>query len=60
MKKSNTVSQNNDALRVILIIAFVLLILWAVGLWGFGLGSLIYVLLVIALALLILWLVQMV
>lgn len=60
INKPNTASVNDDGLSVLWVVVLVLLILWAVGLWGFGLGGLINVLLVIALILLILWLLQVV
>jgi hypothetical protein len=60
INKPNTTANNDDGLSVLWVVVLVLLILWAVGLWGFGLGGLINVLLVIALILLILWLLQVV
>jgi hypothetical protein len=58
--KPNTTANNDDGLSVLWVVVLVLLILWAVGLWGFNLGGLINILLVIALILLILWLLQVV
>ena len=60
INKSNTTANNEDGLSVLWVVVLVLLILWAVGLWGFGIGGLINILLVIALILLILWLLQVV
>jgi len=41
---------------LLLVIAIILLILWALGLFAFSLGSLVYVALVLAVILLIIWL----
>jgi hypothetical protein len=43
---------------LLLVIAIILLILWALGLFAFSLGSLINVVLVLAVILLIIWLLK--
>jgi hypothetical protein len=43
---------------ILLIIAIILLILWALGLFAFSLGNLVYIALVLAVILLIIWLVK--
>jgi len=45
-------------MNLLLAIALILLILWALGLFAFNLGSLIYIALVLAVILLIIWLVK--
>jgi len=45
-------------MNLLLVIAIILLILWALGLFAFNLGSLVYVALVLAVILLIIWLVK--
>jgi hypothetical protein len=45
-------------MNLLLLVAIILLILWALGLFAFNLGSLIYVALVIAVILLIIWLIK--
>ena len=45
-------------MNLLLIIAIILLILWALGLFAFNLGSLVYIALVLAVILLIIWLVK--
>ena len=45
-------------MNLLLLIALILLILWALGLFAFNLGSLIYIALVLAVILLIIWLVK--
>jgi len=44
--------------NLLLVIAIILLILWALGLFAFNLGSLVYIALVLAVILLIVWLVK--
>lgn len=58
--KPNTLSTNDDALSILWVLVLVLLLLWAVGYWGFGLSGLLNILLVIALILLILWLLRII
>jgi hypothetical protein len=41
---------------LLLVIAIILFILWALGLFAFSLGSLVYIALVLAVILLIIWL----
>jgi len=43
--------------NLLLLIAIILLILWALGLFAFNLGSLVYIALVLAVILFIVWLV---
>jgi hypothetical protein len=43
---------------IILLIGIVLLILWALGLFVFSLGSLVYIALVLAVILIIIWLLK--
>ena len=43
---------------LLLIIAIILIILWALGLFAFSLGNLVYIALVLALILFIIWLVK--
>ena len=45
-------------MNLLLAIALILLILWALGLFAFNLGSLVYIALVLAVILLIIWLVK--
>jgi hypothetical protein len=45
-------------MNLLLVIAIILLILWALGLFAFNLGSLVYIALVLAVILLIIWLVK--
>jgi len=60
VNRPNTASSNDEGLSAFWVVVLVLLILWAVGLWGFGIGGLINILLVIALVLLILWLLEVI
>ena len=43
---------------LLLVIAIILIILWALGLFAFSLGGLIYIALVVAVILLIIWLLK--
>ena len=43
---------------LLLIIGIILLILWALGLFAFNLGSLVYIALVLAVILIIIWLLK--
>ena len=45
-------------MNLLLLIAIILLILWALGLFAFNLGSLVYIALVLAVILIIIWLVK--
>jgi hypothetical protein len=45
-------------LDILLIIGIILLILWALGLFAFNLGSLVYIALVLAVILIIIWLLK--
>jgi hypothetical protein len=44
--------------NLLLLIAIILIILWALGLFAFNLGSLVYIALVLAVILLIIWVVK--
>jgi hypothetical protein len=43
---------------ILLVIGIILLILWALGMFAFSLGSLVYVALVLAVILIIIWLLK--
>ncbi len=61
IKKINNDSSDRDGLSLFWVVILIILVLWALGFWGFGLVSgLINLLLLIALILLILWLLRIV
>jgi hypothetical protein len=45
-------------MNLLLLIAIILIILWALGLFAFSLGNLVYIALVLAVILFIIWLVK--
>jgi hypothetical protein len=45
-------------MNILLLIAIILIILWALGLFAFSLGNLVYIALILAIILFVVWLVK--
>ncbi len=58
MKKQFDKIQKEANVDILLVIGIILLILWALGLFAFSLGGLVYIALVLAVILIIIWLLK--